>query len=384
MQRFFLTLFSFMIFSLSAPCPSLAELTIHSQIALDIEIFSYADLTETSLFKGKLQIGSKQTIKTSYRGLALLVFAQGQSYPLLLDEETLTVQISSSTKPPSFPDSMENDCFYKALTDKIPVPSQYPFAALMIQAKNLLDSSHAFRTVAELQARKKEYCQFVTEHFPRLKHSDMIRRLIAQSFMMHEYVDYHVDGAPATDIKKRYQQEVLKGVADWLEVLSPHISKQEILNYCVSLYYKRSMITLASLITDKFKGDSYCPGGTTKTLTFPDDLQLLDTGKNKRKTLATIKGKKLLAFVSEQCPISMAATIIKARRMADEKQPIPLLVVPLEKLSGSHLSMNRMIRNGKLLFVSDEKWRNENLAQKIKLPLFVEINEDSSWEIVPE
>ncbi len=76
----------------------------------------------------------------------------------------------------------------------------------------------------------------------------MIRRLVGQYFMMHEYVDYHIEGAPAADIKKRYQKEFLAGVGDWLKILSPHISETEILNYCVSLYYNRSMVTLASLI----------------------------------------------------------------------------------------------------------------------------------------
>jgi hypothetical protein len=52
-----------------------------------------------------------------------------------------------------------------------------------------------------------------------------------------------------------------------------------------------------------------------------------------------------------------------------------LIVAPLEKLSGKHLAMSRMIRNGKLLFVCDEKWRKDNLAKKIKLPLFVKVDD---------
>lgn len=52
-------------------------------------------------------------------------------------------------------------------------------------------------------------------------------------------------------------------------------------------------------------------------------------------------------------------------------------VAPLEKLSKNHLTMARMISNGSLYFINDEKWRKENLAKKIKLPLFVEVRGDA-------
>jgi hypothetical protein len=83
---------------------------------------------------------------------------------------------------------------------------------------------------------------------------------MAQYFMMQEYVNYHTEGIPASDIKVKYQQAVLDGVGNWLEILSTHIPGYEILNYCVSLYYNRSMVTLASLIIENFRAVAYCPG----------------------------------------------------------------------------------------------------------------------------
>jgi hypothetical protein len=123
-------------------------------------------------------------------------------------------------------------------------PVDYDFAHLMIQAKDLLKSSSSVRTVEELTAKKKEFHEFVRKNYESLKHSDMVRRLIAQYFMMHEYVDYHTEGAPAADIRIQYQKEVVNGVGNWLETLKPHLQQQEILNYIVSLYYDRSMVTL--------------------------------------------------------------------------------------------------------------------------------------------
>jgi hypothetical protein len=45
-----------------------------------------------------------------------------------------------------------------------------------------VESSHSIRTIGELTAKKKEYHDFVGTHYEKLKHSDMIRRLIAQYF----------------------------------------------------------------------------------------------------------------------------------------------------------------------------------------------------------
>ena len=374
-SSFIIALFAVTLFGLAAPCPAKANPVLHSQMAVEFELRAYESLTKIPLFQGKLHKGDKREIDTSYRGLALLLFSEGRSYPVIIGDKSFTVIISSPAEPPSFANSAENDFLYKALTANTQIPDQFPFAVLIIQAKNLLDSSHSIRTTEELKARKKEFCRFIAANYHSLKHSDLIRRFIAQYFMMHEYVDYHVAGAPPTDIKKKYQQEILAGVGDWLKILAPHIPEQEIVNYCVSLYYNRSMVTLASVIIDKFKDAAYCPGDTASTFSFPGDLQILETGQNTTKNLDTIKGNKLIAFFSEQCPVSMVAAVKKARKLADAKPPITLIITPLEKLSGNHLSMNRMVRNGKLLFVSDEKWRKNNLTKGIKLPLFINIED---------
>jgi hypothetical protein len=69
----------------------------------------------------------------------------------------------------------------------------------------------------------------------------------------------------------------------------------------------------------------------------------------------------------------MVAAVTKARKLAKQKGGGPLIVAPLEKLSGNHLAMGSMISSGKMFFINDEKWRKANLAKKIRLPLFVKI-----------
>ncbi len=69
----------------------------------------------------------------------------------------------------------------------------------------------------------------------------------------------------------------------------------------------------------------------------------------------------------------MVETVRKARQLVDQRQGTVLIVAPLQELSEKHLAMSRMVSGGSMLFINDEKWRKENLARKIKLPLLIEI-----------
>jgi hypothetical protein len=245
----------------------------------------------------------------------------------------------------------------------------------MIRAKQLLESTHSVHSIDELAAKKTEIHDFVRTNYGDLKHSDMIRRLIAQYFMMHEYAEYHVAGRPATDIKKRYNEAVLSGVGSWLDILSPYLPKHAILNYCVSLYYDRSMVSLASLIMEKYRDYAFCAGEQQKPMVFPGESKVTDRSGREKGTLADFNGKKVIAFVSKDCPVSMVAAVSKARELSDQKETVPLLVAPVEKLSAPHLAMVKMVRGERMLFIDDEKWRESILPEKIRLPLFVEIDE---------
>jgi hypothetical protein len=369
------------VFAVFSGCETAwANLVIHSQTTVEIELTGYNSLVETSIFKGNLEAGGNQEINTPYRGLALLIFAQGQRYPVIIGDESFTLHIAGPGEPPSFAGSSENVFLYKKLSGENPPPGQYDFALLMIQAKDLLESTHSIRTVEELTAKKKEYHDFIRKNYESLKHSDMIRRLIAQYFMMHEYVNYHKQGAPASDIRIQYQKEVVNGVGNWLAILQPHLPEQEILNYCVSLYYDRSMVALAYLIIKNFSDAAYCPGAEKKTFSFPADMHIAEAKGDKERTLGDFRGNIIIAFVSSDCPVSMVETVSKARQLAGRKENMPVIVAPLEKLSDNHLAMRRMLSNGKLFFINDEKWRKENLTKKIKLPLFVRIGGDYDSE----
>jgi len=320
-----------------------ASFVIASQESVHAELKGYNGLSEMTLFQGTLGKGKLHSIETPCQGLGLLVLDQGQTYPVLFSEKLFTLNVTSPANRPTFTDSPENEIFYRALMDKTSIPEQYPFVSLMIEARKLLESSHSIRTVQELSGKNDEFQKFVSTNYQLLKHSDMVRRLIAQSFMMHEYVDYHVAGSPATNIRVKYRKTVMGSVKSWLKILKPHIPEHEVLNFCVSLYANRSMITLAHRIIENFKEVAFCPGNGRAGFRFSDQFLLTD-GKRKI-TLGNVKGNKLIAFVSTDCPVSMVETVIKVRQSAPGKDDV-VVVAPLEKLSEKHLAIKKMVSKG--------------------------------------
>ena len=369
------------LFSLLGAGSSLAALVIQSTEPVTIAIKGFDGLSENTLFVGSLSSGIKHTIDTPYRGLVLLVFEKGQQYPLILGEDLFTLKIISPDKLPSFEGSRENELFYELLKGDETDPGKYDFARLMMQAKQLLDSSHSIRTVTELTALKVKFHTFVGTHYQNLQHSDMLMRLIGQYFMMHEYIDFHVEGAPASDIQVQYKKAVISGVANWLKILKTHIPEHEILNYCVSLYYNRSMVSLAHLIVASFKESAYCPGDGGYPNSFPDDLPVVDANGNRKRMLSEFGNDTVIAFVSKDCPVSMTETVVKARRLAAEKKNVQLIVVPLQQLSDKHKAMRRMVADENMFFINEENWRKKHLPKDIRLPLFVSL---SSFKHVKE
>lgn len=358
--------------------PQLAwpKIIIHPCTNIGIELIGYDGLDSISLFKGNVIAENNIEINTSYKGLVLLVFSSGHSYPILHRDTLLRLKITTPSIRPSFPIGNENEFFYKSLEGRRTGNGKYALTKLLMKSEKLLDSSHDIHTMEELSAKKQEFHGFVEKHYHSLKHSYMIRRLIAQYFMMHEYINYHVKGAPTTDIRVKYQQAVLNGVRSWLQTLKPHIPDHEILNYCVSLYYNRSMISLAWVIINTFQDIAYCPGNQKTSFDFPDDLLVTNSNRKTKFVVGDITSKKTIVFVSDDCPVSLVAAVTLARKFPAQKNNPKLIIAPIQQLSDKHLGMSRMVSAGEMLFVDDEKWRAENLSTKIQLPLVKEIEVD--------
>jgi hypothetical protein len=112
-----------------------------------------------------------------------------------------------------------------------------------------------------------------------------------------------------------------------------------------------------------------------KKFVFPKDLLITEANRNRKRQLSEFNSDDLIAFVSDDCPVSMVQTIRKVRQIADQKKDTAVIVAPLQKLSEKHLIMNRMVSRGKIVFINDERWIEKNVTQKIQLPLFMRIGD---------
>jgi hypothetical protein len=180
--------------------------------------------------------------------------------------------------------------------------------------------------------------------------------------MMHEHVSYHTRNQTVNDIQKKYRDGVLECATGWFEELRRYLPEHEIINYIISLYYDRNMVSMASLIAVAHREAAYCPGVEVKDYNVIGNPALTGVKGVMKVRADEINKKKLWAFVSEDCPVSMVDTVMKARRLADTETI--LVVVPQERLNDRHKSIRRMVSGGVILFVDDEQWRTKFLPKR--------------------
>lgn len=331
------------------------NLLIQSKTAVDFRLQGYDGLEDIEIFSGYIPAGGSQNVNVSYTGLIMLIFSGGQQYPLIAGSKSDVVTITNVKELPSFTAEGDNQLFYSLLSgDELPEGGKdYGFAGQMIQAKKLLDSSSSIKTVEELHDKKIEFREFIGHNYQALSRSDLLRRLIGRYFMMHEYVAYHQEGLPATDIQLFYRQEILDGMKSLLSILRGHIPENELLNYCVGLYYSRGMVTLAAFLVDTFKEIAYCEAEKGQQSDFPSDLKLVNADDSTAGILGALKGEKVFIFVSSDCPVSMVKAVIKARELSSQNNGKVLIVVPMEKLTAKHRAMSRQVSGARMLYVAD-------------------------------
>jgi len=97
-------------------------------------------------------------------------------------------------------------------------------------------------------------------------------------------------------------------------------------------------------------------------------LSIADDNGNGQRKLVDITGNKIIAFVSEDRPVSMVDTIRKIRHLSDQKNETQVIVASLQKLSVKHLAMKRMVSSGNMLFINDPRWSKDHQMKKIKMP----------------
>ncbi len=144
--------------------PAHAGVVASSDVDIKIRLVGFAVLEEKPIFSGDIKAQSSIEMDTLYHGLALLVFEGGQTYPAIIGDGPVSLHISDPGSLPVFTPGSENEFFYRKLSGESTGAGQFDFALLMIEAKQLLDSSSAIRK--SLQKRRKcsrSLCKSITK-----------------------------------------------------------------------------------------------------------------------------------------------------------------------------------------------------------------------------
>jgi len=206
--------------------------------------------------------------------------------------------------------------------DRLYIDSAGFTGAVFISAKNLMESSSGIHTEEELVQKKKEFHQFIHDHYVLISSSDMLQQLAGQCMMMNEYV---IVG------KKKMETQVEKDICDWIQLLKGHIGKNDIVHYFLRYFISRYMVTMTGFIYEKFPDLSTCPVQheeiTAGTLHKSQAIKRIDASTlDKIITPGEIR-KSVWIVMDVACPASIAGQVLLNRFIAEQKIPVSVITV---------------------------------------------------------
>ncbi len=404
---------------------------IKSDAIVDIILEGYNGFSSFTIAELHIDSGSTATINTDYEGLVLLIYPQGQRYPLILSDDKLEINIHSPGVKPDFINSQENEFLYDYLSkyrkleyqlmllketmsemessdpffpelekeqlrvqaerEKLKctlTTNEYPMASTLLAARLLNESTYNIKTSFELNERKEAYHQFVKENAGRLIHSDMLMELARQYFMMHEYVSFIPEGTK--DImygKMEFNNAIISSAGNWIDLLQDMVAAEKVLDFCVGLYYDRSMVGQATGIIDAYREIAFCPGTGSIEFNIVEevtDLSVVDSKGFNKMPMSALNLYKVLALVADTCNISKVETIALARLITEKKIAATVVVVPSGQLTENYKIMDRMY-TGTFYFAQDEGWYQQNIKSHGTIPLFILLDKDNKvLEVSPD
>jgi hypothetical protein len=366
------------------------------------DAFRAFDIAEVDLPAGRDTI-----ITAHYCGLALIRYANGSVYPLIMEGADTEVRFGNDSPLPIFPEGSENQFLYAFLTThhelgsrtaylqnlmsgvadvpdtldgiseeigllklmldslaaSLPDP-EYPLASFFLRGRMLIESSYGIRTQEELENHKQEFLAYIGNGFTQLRHSDLIQETGRQYMMMNEYV---LTG------KNTVSETRIGDVAAWVEMLDGLVPAREVIDFFTGVFYERSMVSQASAIVHAFRGDIFpaaFPGFPFQPCDTVPGLLLTNEEAVRTENLADWDVPKVLSFVSAGNMASLSETVMLVRNIGDAGMFLPVVAVPLEGFSVAHTGMHRLCR-GFLFYAMDEEWRKQYLHSGMQLPCFL-------------
>ncbi|MBN2543885.1 hypothetical protein JXI42_13590 [bacterium] len=403
-----------------------STLIFQSGRSLPLKLEGYDNFESFTIIDTSIDSGSSIKLTTDYDGFAIIKFFNSVQYPLIISQDTLSTYLHDPGEAPTVQNSPENEFMYGWLStyvqsrsnlftleqelstidslepeydqkeaeiritqgqlekqEELLSASGFQYAKPLLQARLLNESTYGIKTLDELNEKREAFEHFVNNNYDILQHSDMLMELIKQYFMMHEYVSYLEEGSEDIKGSKKLQYEyILSGVDDWVELLKGRIESREVVEFCAGLYYARSMVTQASRIFDHYRDEFLLNDTGVKKYLFErneqfPDLAYVDAEMESRVKLAQLKGEKIIAVISGSSLFSKVETIILARTLEENSNNVPIIFIPVEKLSNDHLLLDKMFA-GDLYFIHDEAWQKEYINKDTLVPQFILLSNDNN------
>ncbi len=352
-----------------------------------------------------------------YSGLALIKYSGGQIYPIYLKGKNTKVELFEPNTPPQFMDSPDNDFLYywigsyrklqndtkmlemsverlgkedAFVTEIVKEQERLEAKRLsmvkelegdeflevkrILQARVLNESSYGIKTKEDLKEQKEKYHAFVKENITILEHSDMLIEICKQYLMMNEYVSF---------TKSEFYAQIIEDTKNWMEIVSPELSKKEAVVFVTKNFFGRSMVAIANSVyesqEDLFIGKSEEKKPFELGEKIPD-YSIKMEGSAKAVEVLKMKRYKVFSIVGKDDVISKVATISLARDIETQNSNIPVIIIPKKKLSPEHYVMDKMYART-LYFVDND---NITFDDYKDIPLFVVVDSDNKVIMLSE
>jgi len=241
-------------------------------------------------------------------------------------------------------------------------------AGLIMQGRQVIESTYGIRTKEQLDERKKAMLDFLSANYKQLYHSDIFRQTAFQYAMMNEYV---------AKSREEHYKYVIADIKDWIDRLNGKLTPEEITGFFLEMAVGRRMISLGSVILENYAGYTGCTVKNvpaTKHGVFPDITLHLWKSKETGMPLSKLgEGKKLLIFYDEDCVFCLPAHVRMMNLLENNAQSINVITVFTGKKSPVELEELELPRQFNYWYYDDPAagaTLSSNLGIK-KYPAFV-------------
>jgi hypothetical protein len=374
---------------------STIELSLPAAAGQEISVFGYDGFQTDTLPRIKLDSLGAGKVRMKYRGFILIKLPGGQQYPLIVNNKKTFFGLRNMDVLPEFRDDAENRFLYYYLTIKgrtarqselldesltfitdndtsrnglmkekvmleeekkklvkIFADSSKYLAAVILQAKSLMETTYGINSREELKESKDAFFSFILDHFGELRHTDMLQQMAAQFMMMNEYVKWDHDFP--------FEKGVISDVGVWIDKIGNRIPPDDIVNYFLRFYLGRSMVSLSGTITFSYNEYLKCPAKKTsqphaKEINGTFDIRHSSDPKLEISLDKMMGNNKVLFFYKEGCPACIVEQIMLNRRLREQQSTVPYITVFLPGETNKGLAVLTRLQSEQFYYLESDR-----------------------------